>query len=429
MITLQNSDLANCSYPIDDVVQIKRKMLGWANRSNIFCFLDNQQYSMAPHRFEALLGAGALASVQGGNAVDLDAFLAAHTGWKLGHLSYEWNHHLFGIQDNKPNPVGFPSLYFFVPEVLILLKEGMLIIEGPDPDRVYSEIMAQEDGFSTGSLSSPIQATLSRNEYLEKIRTLQAHIQRGDCYEVNFCQEFFALNAAVAPVSLFQHLMEVSPNPFGALYRCNDSYLLCASPERYISKEGNRLISQPIKGTIKRNVSDPQADEALKQELRQSEKDQSENVMVVDLVRNDLSQVAEDGSVQVDELYGIYTYPQVHQMISTVSCRLREGVGLGAVLEASFPMGSMTGAPKKRVMQLIDRYEPQRRGIFSGSLGYITPEGDFDLNVVIRSIMYNAATHYLSYQVGSGITFYSNPESEWEECLLKAEGIKKVLGA
>ena len=158
-----------------------------------------------------------------------------------------------------------------------------------------------------------------------------------------------------------------------------------------------------------------------------SAKDRSENVMVVDLVRNDLSKVCKEGTVRVDELYGIYSFPQVHQMISTVSGELKEEVCFTDILKATFPMGSMTGAPKNKVMHLIEKYEQTKRGIFSGAVGYISPNGDFDFNVVIRSIMYNADTSYLSFQTGSAITFYSDPEKEWEECLLKAEAIKVVL--
>ena len=192
-------------------------------------------------------------------------------------------------------------------------------------------------------------------------------------------------------------------------------------------KRGNKLFSQPMKGTIKRNIEDLVEDEKLKEELKQSTKDQSENVMVVDMVRNDLSKVCMDASVEVDELFGVYSYPNVHQMISTISGTLEKGIIFSDIINACFPMGSMTGAPKHRVMELIEEYEEGPRGIFSGSVGYINPDGDFDFNVVIRSIMYNSQTKYLSYKLGSGITFYSDPQKEWEECLLKGEAIRKVL--
>lgn len=149
--------------------------------------------------------------------------------------------------------------------------------------------------------------------------------------------------------------------------------------------------------------------------------------MVVDLVRNDLSKVCKEGSVKVSELFGIYSFPQVHQMISTIEGELDEKVPFSSILKACFPMGSMTGAPKKRVMELIEQYEKTKRGLYSGAVGYIDPNGDFDFNVVIRSILYNAVNQYLGYQVGGGITFYSDPEKEYEECLLKAAAIRKVL--
>jgi para-aminobenzoate synthetase component 1 len=182
-----------------------------------------------------------------------------------------------------------------------------------------------------------------------------------------------------------------------------------------------------MKGTAGRDLMDSANDEALKKVLESSAKEQAENVMIVDLVRNDLSKVCTDGTVKVDELFKIYSFPQVHQMISTISGELDPSVNFSDIVKATFPMGSMTGAPKRRVIELTEQYEVSSRGIYSGAVGYFTPEDDFDFNVVIRSLMYNKSTRYLSYHVGSGITFYSDPEKEWEECLLKAEGIKKVL--
>jgi para-aminobenzoate synthetase component 1 len=272
-----------------------------------------------------------------------------------------------------------------------------------------------------------LQQKLIKELYIGKIKQLQQHIIRGDCYEINFCQEFFSEDAMIDPVDIFQKLIAVSPNPFSALYKLYDRYLICASPERFIAKKGSKIFSQPMKGTSKRDLQKKEEDDRLKRELQQSAKERSENVMVVDMVRNDLSKVCTDGSVRVDELFGVYSYPQVHQMISTISGDLKSDIKFSEIIEATFPMGSMTGAPKYRVMELIDEYEVSARGIFSGSVGYISPGGDFDFNVVIRSIMYNASKKYLSYQLGSGITFYSDPEKEWEECLLKGEAIKKVL--
>jgi para-aminobenzoate synthetase component 1 len=284
-----------------------------------------------------------------------------------------------------------------------------------------------EEPLTRGGGPIEFQSRLSREEYLDTVETLRQHILRGDCYEINFCQEFFTENADIDPVLTWRSLSQASPNPFSAYYRLNEKYLLCASPERYLRREGDMLISQPIKGTAPRIPGNVREDEAAGDRLQTSAKDRSENVMVVDLVRNDLSKICVPGSVRVKELFGVYGFPQVYQMISSIEGKLPPGIGLIEAIKASFPMGSMTGAPKRRVVELIHRYERGSRGLFSGALGYVTPGGDFDFNVIIRSLFYNQARRYLSYQVGSGITFYSDAEQEYEECLIKSIGIRKAL--
>lgn len=410
-------------------------MLSWCNRFNICCFLDNQQYDSSLHRYECLLAAGAKYRLElnaGYQVFDqLQAFYNTHQDWLFGHLSYDIKNELEPLISTHPDGIGFPDCCFFVPEVILQLSDKALLIgtiDGQNAEAIFEAIMASDIPASDIAASDlPIQARFTQAEYLQVIRDLRQHILRGDCYEINFCQEFYAQGVAIDPVRVYDSLCKASPNPFAAFYKSDDRYLLCASPERYIKKEGRRLFSQPIKGTWQRDTQSAVTDEANRELLYHSAKDRSENVMVVDLVRNDLSRVCEEGSVQVDELFGIYSFPQVHQMISTISGTLRPDLHWVEALRQTFPMGSMTGAPKRRVMQLIEQYERTRRGLFSGSVGYITPDGDFDFNVVIRSIFYNAATAYLSYQVGSGITFYSDPQGEYEECLLKAAAIRRVL--
>ncbi len=399
-------------------------MLSWANRFNIFCFLDNHDYSIAPHSVDCLLAVGQRAAATTLSEADQLAGF-----WSLpafGHLSYSLKEELHGQVSGHPDPIGFPHFHFFIPEIMVSLEGNELQVTGSDPEAQFLAIEATEPGHA-GARATEVHPLLSREAYLEIIGHLQGHLRRGDCYEINFCQPFLASGATIDPVDVFLRLARLSPTPFAALYRLEERYLLCASPERFLTRRGDRLLSQPMKGTIRRDLLNPQQDENLKDALRASAKDRSENVMVVDLVRNDLTRVCLPGTVEVDELFGVYTYPNVHQMISTVSGRVAPKTLFSEIIGATFPMGSMTGAPKKRVMELIDQYEPIDRGIFSGSVGYLQPNGDFDLNVVIRSIMYNAATGALCYQVGSGITIYSDPEKEWEECLLKAEAIKKVL--
>jgi para-aminobenzoate synthetase component 1 len=225
---------------------------------------------------------------------------------------------------------------------------------------------------------------------------------------------------------LFQKLSEQSPNPFAALYKLNDKYCVCQSPERYLKKNGNTILSQPIKGTAARNLTDQEKDLQNRNSLG-NDKERSENVMIVDLVRNDLARICSEGTVKVDELFGVYQFPQVYQMISTISGELKDGISLDQILRATFPMGSMTGAPKQNVMKLIEKYERSKRGIFSGSIGYILPSKDFDFNVVIRSILYNSTSNYLSIPAGSAITFYSDPEKEYEECLVKISAMMSVV--
>ena len=458
------------TFPLTDLPRIKIRMLNWASRFNIFAFLDNQGYELPLHSLDGILAVGAADLIQAsaGHAFDaLQDFTGRHPhDWLFGHFAYELVRETEpfdadpGIGSDpgaplhkKTNPIGFPDLFFFVPAIIVELKGENLRIGSlkEDHGNIFKEILAMPGEIPAGGdsmrsagnakgadeqVTGPgnkeegltLQPTFSREEYLDTIRVLQQHILRGDAYEINFCQEFFSHPASIDPLHTWFSLSKTSPNPFSAFYRLDEKYLLCASPERYLRREGNTLISQPIKGTAPRVQGDPRADEAAGDGLRASAKDRSENVMVVDLVRNDLSKVCLPGSVRVRELFGIYGFPQVFQMTSTIEGELPPGTGFIEAVKATFPMGSMTGAPKKRVVQLIDRYERTSRGLFSGALGYVAPSGDFDFNVIIRSLFYHGEDHYLSYQVGSGITFYSDPEQEYEECLVKAEGIRRALG-
>jgi para-aminobenzoate synthetase component I len=419
-------------FPLNNITDFKQKMLHWANRFGIFCLLDNQQYHFETPAFECLLAAGCKKNIQlqQGTAFEaLQRFYKNEQGqWLFGHLGYDLKNETEKLRSNNPDHIGFADTHFFIPEVVVRLTGHTVEIFCDEAaDAVFTAI--QQTPVVTDSNAGPVQTTsrMSRAAYIDIVKKLQRHILQGDCYEINFCQEFFAEGITVNPLMLYQKLVLESPNPFAALYKVNDRFCICASPERYLKKEGTKLISQPIKGTGKRDLQDAANDQANKQLLLANDKERSENVMVVDLVRNDLSKICREGTVKVDELFGVYSFPQVHQMISTVSGELDEHTSWVDAVKATFPMGSMTGAPKKKVMELIEQYEQTKRGLFSGSVGYINPAGDFDFNVVIRSIFYNTAANYLSFQTGSAITFYSDAEKEYEECLLKAAAIKKVL--
>lgn len=425
------STQTNCIFAISDFEKMKEKVLNWTSRFSTFCFLDNHKYASDYNSVECIAGIGVKRSIslQAGNALDgLQQLINEKNSWLFGHLGYDLKNEIEKLSSENATGIDFPDLFFFEPEVIIRLSEKELYIEAENPQEIYrqiSELEIQESAKQQSNIS--IQSRLSRSEYIATIKKLQEHILRGDCYEINFCQEFFATEAEIEPLSVYNKLSLVSPNPFSALYRMDDQWLICASPERYLKKEGFKLFSQPIKGTSERVKENCEKDISSKQELMNSAKDRSENVMVVDLVRNDLAKICEENSVQVDELFGVYSFPQVHQMISTISGTVKKEKSFTDIIRATFPMGSMTGAPKKRVMELIEAYEQMKRGVFSGAVGYITPDGAFDLNVVIRSIMYNATTKYISLPAGSGITFYSDPKKEWEECLMKAAAMKKVL--
>ncbi len=405
-------------------------MLNWTKAFDTFSFLDNHQYQVSPHSVECFLAAGIKREFTGNarNGLDqLQHFINKKQSWLFGHLGYDLKNEIWPLSSSHPDHIRFPDIFFFEPEVVIYLNETTITIEASEPEKVFQQINQEKKETLPKNNTALLRERITREDYMKTINQLKKHILRGDCYEINFCQEFFAEPCFINPLQLYKDLSILSPNPFSGLYRLKDKWLICASPERFLKKQGNKILSQPIKGTSKRVKDNNEKDELSKQALYNSSKDRSENVMVVDLVRNDLAMVCEEGSIEVDELFGIYSFPQVHQMISTISGTLKKDIPFSQIIKANFPMGSMTGAPKKRVMELIEKYEKTKRGIFSGALGYISPGGDFDFNVIIRSIMYNADAKYLSFQVGSGITFYSDPEKEWEECLMKAEAIKKIL--
>ena len=420
------------TFTIDNVKEFRNKMLNWVKPFNIFCLLDNNGYQFDNSSFESLLAVGCKASLTAtsGNAFEqLKAFNKKQNDWLFGHFAYDLKNENEQLISKNFDGIGFDDLHFFVPEIVLQLNHNAITIycEG-DAHLIFSRInLCSSETVNLDTLSPIIKNRYTRNEYIAAVQKLKEYISRGDCYEVNFCQEFFSEHALIDPYAVYEKINTLSPNPFAALYKFNDKYCICASPERYIKKIGNQVFSQPIKGTAKRFVENNELDELSKNALLNSEKEKSENVMVVDLVRNDLSKICLGGSVQVKELFGLYSFPQVHQMVSTISGDVTTDTDWTDIIKATFPMGSMTGAPKKRVMEIIEENERTRRGLFSGAIGYVDPKGDFDFNVVIRSILYNQTTKYLSFQAGSAITFFSDADQEYEECILKAAVIQQVL--
>ncbi len=422
------------SFLIKDTGLFKRKALEWINRFPVGCVFDNHSYDNHLYRScEFLLAAGCVTELipAGENKIEsLKEFYDRQHDWLFGFLSYDLKNEIEVLDSRNPDNLYFPEVHFFVPEIVIELSGNSVTVSSRNtkPESIFSSIEKTNLPHSPfTNFNSKVVKRTTEKEYLENVRNIKNHILKGDVYELNYCQEFFIEDFSAEPSEIFSRLGEISPSPFSAYYRLNDKFLLCASPERFLKKKGSKLISQPIKGTIKRGKSKDE-DEQMKQELLGNLKEQSENVMIVDLVRNDLSHSCKAGSVKVEELLGIYTYPQVHQLISTVTGELDSSVHFMDAIKYAFPMGSMTGAPKIKAMKLIEQYESFKRGLFSGSVGYISPDGDFDFNVVIRSMLYNRTERYLSFATGSAITFNSIPEKEYDECMLKAKAMFKVLG-
>ena len=348
---------------------------------------------------------------------DLDAFLTEHKdSYVFGYLSYELKQHV--DQSVSKENLRLPLAYFWVPSVVAKINQKEItLVQGNDIALVHEFIETLTH--SSAPDLAPFNARTPKEKYLNQVNEIKRLIQRGDLYETNYCQEYFLEQITLSsPHGLYNLVNQRTEAPFSGLFIADNLWLACGSPERYIQKEGDILKSQPIKGTSPR-MNNSLADEAAKQGLIHSKKERAENVMIVDLVRNDLSKIAEPGSVNVDELFGLYSFKTVHQMISTISCKLKPSIEFSDILKASFPMGSMTGAPKRNAVIFMDQFEDSNREIYAGSLGYFKPGGDFDFNVVIRSLAYYPTDNYLSCGVGSAITIGADAQQEYEECLLK----------
>ncbi|WP_127020646.1 anthranilate synthase component I family protein [Flagellimonas beolgyonensis] len=420
------------TFRAEDPVKIKQALLGWSKSFDHVVWLDSNNHTDPYSTFEACLAIGKHNTFQGLD--ELKKFTDISPDWLFGYFSYDLKNEFEDLVSENHDELGFPNLYFYQPLKLIFLK-------GDDLHFLYLEEVSHEIDLDFKTLYSnelavgfetmaetpiKIKMRIHKDAYFEKAYKFLEHIHRGDIYEANFCQEFFAEEVSIDPWDTHTKLNAISEPPFSAFMRLDDRYLMCASPERYLKKMGTKVISQPIKGTAKRGQT-PQEDEKLAENLAKDEKERAENIMIADLVRNDLSKSAKKGSVTVAELCKVYTYKQVHQMISTIVSEVDEDKSPLDLIAETFPMGSMTGAPKVSAMKIIEELEETKRGLYSGAVGYFGPNGDFDFNVVIRSILYNAQTKYISYSVGSAITSRSIPENEYQECLLKAKAMRSVL--
>jgi para-aminobenzoate synthetase component 1 len=393
---------------------------------DIKVFLNNN----SGYRLLAISSKKSSNSIEGDDFDKLDQFVASNKGsYVFGFLTYDLKNKFEQLESNNPSRVDFPGFYFFVPQLLVKVEkdDSFNYLEGNESsenNKLVQEFLHNKKNHQSTPLV--LSESIDKKAYLDKIESLKHHIQQGDIYEVTFCQEFYNDNADINPVSTYFKLNSKTNAPFSCYLQFGKKHLISGSPERFIKKAGDKLTTQPIKGTARRSI-DPLEDEQIRKELFESQKERSENVMIVDLVRNDLSKIARKNSVTVEELFGVYTFKTVHQLISTVSANIKTEVTFSQIIKAMFPMGSMTGAPKIEAMKLIEKYETFKRGLFSGSVGYIKPNGDFDFNVIIRSVLYDQSTRQLTCPVGGAITIQSDPLKEYDECLLKVQALKDVL--
>jgi para-aminobenzoate synthetase component 1 len=429
-------------YCLDNPDSFRNNLLIWSNAYPVFCCLESNNYykscqsGLFYHTYDTIAGIDFAELFEPDRQeafASLKEFVRRKKDWLFGHLSYDLKNEIENLTSGNFDGIDFPLMLFFQPRLVFTIRDKILEIHYPgdqyskdEIDSLYNSVRKLKIKSFKDYKDLNIRQRTTRQEYIETVNKIKADIFRGDIYEVNYCQEFYCENQEINPLFVFNALRSISPTPFSCLYKMFDKYLISASPERFLKKIGSKIISQPMKGTIKRsNFSD--TDERLMNKLKYDPKEIAENIMIVDLVRNDLSKTAAVNSVRVEELCGIYSFKQVHQMVSTISAVLRTEDDMINAIKNAFPMGSMTGAPKIKAMELIEKYENIKRGLFSGAVGYFSPEKDFDFNVVIRSVLYNNTKLYLSYIVGSAITARSVPEKEYEECMIKAGAINQVF--
>ena len=407
---------------------IKAQLLDWARISSPIAWYDSNDYPYQNNDFDAIL---ALEAFEENSWLTSEKELqsALGTDWFFGFFSYEYNTVWERVTPTNPSFLSVPQLQFFRPKKLWLLKGNTLTalyLESDNSITDFSRITNTEISSDTSLTSINLTPRITKDVYLQHANALKKHIMRGDIYEVNYCMEWYADGVTVSPMTLFNALNEIGKTPFSAFLSFGNKYLMSASPERFLRRRGDALTSQPIKGTAERQ-DDAALDKSVAEALRQDSKERSENIMITDLVRNDLSRISQKGTVEVSEQCEVYTFAQVHQMISTVTAQCDSNLSSLDVINACFPMGSMTGAPKQRAMELINKHEHGQRGLYSGAVGYFDPNGDFDFNVVIRSLVYDATSKYLSTHVGSALTAAADPSKEYDECQLKVRAIKRVL--
>lgn len=404
-------------YPFDSPLWMA-KLATWAeSKFSYFAITLGNNYQYPNEPFESYFFAG--------NEELTENELWQSELFKVGIIGYDFKNQIEKLSSSNPEFCSLPELCFFEPELIFRLAQNGIYSSVEIPTSYLSEMEAQILP-ANPPISCQVSPQITREEYLRSVFSIQNEILEGNTYEANFCLAYSGSFDSWNPIAAFFKLNELSKMPFAALFKAKDKWLVSASPERFLKKTGSKLIAQPIKGTIQRGASLAE-DAENREKLISSEKERSENLMITDLMRNDLARVSKTGSVVVEELFGIYPFPRVLQMISTISSEIKDNVTFEDIIRATFPMGSMTGAPKISTMKIFEREESFKRGWFSGAFGWIDESGDFDFSVVIRSIIADLEAKKLYFGVGSAITIDASAEQEYEECELKAQAILELL--
>ena len=403
----------------------------WSKQFREVIVLDSNEHKLPYHSIDKMIACDAMTSIQTDDFLQLKEYQSHIRDWCFGFITYDVKNQVFDVTSLNNDELEFYEMSFFQPKRLITIKDTTVEFAylGCCDDEIesdYNEIITTHISTSYSDESIDLMPRVSFERYQEQFNKAIQYIKRGDTYELNYCVEFYHSGTAINPYSFYNVLNNQAKSSFASFVKWNNTFAMCASPERYLKKLGTKVVSQPIKGTAKRGKTEGE-DEQLIQDLKAHPKERAENVMIVDLVRNDLSKIATKNSVKVEELCEVYSFSHVHQMISTVSCEVEFSTQPLDIVFETFPMGSMTGVPKKRTLEIIEELEDHKRGLYSGTIGYITPENDFDFNVVIRTLLYNSSKKYLSLSVGSAVTYNANAEDEYKECLLKASAIRNLL--
>ena len=416
------------SYRIINKDEFVEKIIQFSSVKNNFILLNSNDYS---DEYDLIVAYGIESSIKSSDnsLIKLDNYIDSVDDWVFGYLSYDLKNEIEDLNDKNEDIFNLPNINFFQPKVIWLIKNGTATILSLNKKNLIDDWIQVNSLNCLETLNKSkinLKSRGSKDDYIRKINRIKERILKGDCYEMNFCFDMYCKNNTIDPYQTYIKLNNYTRSPMSTFLKLDNLYLISSSPERFIKKENKKIISQPIKGTAKRGL-DSHEDKEITNKLLSDPKELSENHMIVDLVRNDLSRIAEKGSVRVKKLNKLNTFKRVHQLISTIEANIQSNIQFSKIIEGTFPMGSMTGAPKIKSMNIIDEYESVKRGLYSGSVGYIKPNKDFDFNVIIRSIIYDRSLKEINVSVGSAITFKSDPESEYDECLIKAEPMIRSL--